>query len=72
MEVNQRPWVAVSEVYDHFGYRSQKVALNAINAGNFPVTTFKAGRVRVIHREVYDAYFRQHRDTGLADLQLPQ
>lgn len=64
-----KPWVPVSEVYDHFGYKSQKSALAAITAETFPVETFKAGRVRAIHRDVYNAYFAQFRDAGLARIE---
>lgn len=61
----QKPWMPVSEVYDHFGYKSQKSALNAITNGNFPVETFRMGRLRAIHRDVYNAYFAQFREEGL-------
>lgn len=66
--VGKRPWVPVSEVYDHFGYKNQKSALTAITMGKFPVETFRVGRVRAIHREVYDAYFDQFKDEGLERL----
>lgn len=61
----QKPWVPVNEVFDHFGYRTQKSALNAINNGAFPVETFRVGRIRAIHRDVYNAYFAQFREEGL-------
>lgn len=64
-----KPWVAVGRVYDHFGYKSQKSALNAISKGTFPVPTFKLGPIRAVHQEVYDEYWRRHRDEGMAELE---
>ena len=64
----EKPWMPVKEVYDHFGYKNHKSALAAITAGTFPVETFRAGRVRAIHRDVYNAYFAQFREEGLARL----
>jgi len=63
-----KPWVPVSEVFDHFGYKNQKSALAAIPARTFPVDTFRVGRVRAIHRDVYNQYFGQFREEGLARL----
>ncbi|WP_394131967.1 hypothetical protein [Marinobacter nauticus] len=61
----QKPWMPLKDVYDHFGYGNQKSALNAINKGSFPVETFRVGRIRAIHRDVYNAYFAQFREEGL-------
>lgn len=65
---SQRPWVRLSEVFDHFGYKNQKSALNAVCSDTFPVKTFLVGKVRAIHRDVYDEYFRRHREEGLQKL----
>ena len=66
--MQQKPWVPVNEVFDHFGYKNQKSALAAITAGTFPVETFRVGRIRAVHRDVYNAYFGQFRDEGLERL----
>lgn len=68
MSIKEKPWVPVSDVFDHFGYKNQKSALAAITAGTFPVATFRIGRIRAIHREVYNTYFGQFRDKGLAEM----
>lgn len=64
----QKPWVLVNDVHDHFGYKNSKSALSAINMKTFPVETFRVGRYRVIHRDVYKAYFDQFRDEGMVRL----
>ena len=67
--MTERPWYALNEVHDHFGYRTHKSALNAVSKGCFPVETFVVGGVRAIHRDVYDAYFERHREAGLKRLE---
>jgi hypothetical protein len=66
--MTDRPWHALNEVHDHFGYRTHKSALNAISKGTFPVETFVVGGIRAVHRDVYDAYFNLHREAGLKRL----
>lgn len=64
----EKPWVPVKEVYDHFGYKNQASALSSITQGSFPVPTFRLGRIRAIHRDVYNAYFAQFSEEGLSQL----
>jgi len=64
----QKPWMLLSEVYDHFGYKNQRSALSAVTLETFPVKTFRVGRHRAVHRDVYKAYFDQFRDEGLERL----
>lgn len=66
--MSERPWLAVSEVFDHFGYKTQKSALNAIHKGTFPVETFVVGGIRAVHRAVYQEYFHRHQEVGLSKL----
>lgn len=64
------PWVAVKDVCRMYGlaYPSAK---NSINAGTFPVPTYKVGKTIVIDRAVHETYFRHMREVCLSKLQLP-
>lgn len=59
------PWVSVQDVCHMYGltYESAK---NKIAAKNFPVLTYKVGKMHVIDRAVHEEYFRIQRERGLA------
>ena len=59
------PWVAVEDVCHMYGltYPSAK---NKIASKNFPVLTYKVGKIHVIDRQVHEEYFRRQRERGLA------
>ena len=68
----ETPWVDVRDVCHLYGV-GYGTAKNQIAAGTFPVRTYKVGKKhvidRVVHEEYFhDAYFRLHREQGLAAL----
>lgn len=63
----ETPWVDVRDVCHLYGV-GYGTAKNQIAAGTFPVRTYKVGKKHVIDRAVHDAYFRLHREQGLAAL----
>lgn len=61
------PWVKLKDVHDLYNLTLES-ARNAIQAGRFPVSTYKLGNDIVIDREVHEEFFRQKREAGLACL----
>lgn len=60
-EVWEIPWYDIDDVYPYFGYVNRRAAVRAIRVGTFPCPTYiLSGRKRVIDREVFDDFFRQH------------
>lgn len=63
----ERPWVALKDVCDQYGMTIGS-ARNAVNAGRFPVPTYKIGRLIVIDRVVHEEFFSRQREAGLRAL----
>ena len=64
----QLPWIALKDVAPMFGLRYQ-TCKNLVHQGKFPVDTYKLGRIRVVDREVLQAYFIAMRERGLRAMQ---
>lgn len=63
-----RPWVALNDVHELYGYSSVRSAYNAVAAKHFPVETYKLGRMIVIDKAVHEEFFAAHRRAGLSAL----
>lgn len=66
--MNDRPWRAINEIHEQFGYKSIKAAQNAISSGCFPVETYVLAGRRVVDVEVMNAFFQHHRERGIEKL----
>lgn len=64
-----RPWRTIAEVYQQLGYKSEKAAKNAVASGCFPVDTYLLAGKRVVDVEVMNAFFQQHRESGIKKLE---
>jgi len=61
----EKPWVALKDVYEHYGMSNMGSARNAVAANRFPVPTYKMGRLIVIDRVVHEEFFESRRRAGL-------
>lgn len=61
------PWVDVKDVCHMYGY-TYLTAKGKILKNEFPVKTYKAGKLHVIDRDVHEEYFRLQKEAGLLAL----
>jgi hypothetical protein len=58
------PWYAVEDVCAHFGV-TFPTAKNQIQRDEFPVPTYRVGKLLVVDKIVYDEFFERRRLAGL-------
>ena len=65
----EMPWYEIGAIYDYFGYKNRRAALNAIKDGRFPAPTYiLAGRMRIIDSAVLQEFFQRKEQAGLDQL----
>lgn len=62
-----KPYYNVEELAEIVGV-TPKGLLNAVSRGNFPIPTYKLGRMRVADKKVVEKYFEEKRAEGMAQI----
>ena len=62
-----KPYLGVNEL-SHLMGMSQQSVLNAIHRDNFPIPTYKLGKLRVADKLVVEAFFQNQREIGLEQI----
>jgi predicted DNA-binding transcriptional regulator AlpA len=60
-----KPYYTMPELADLLSM-SRKGLLNAVSRGDFPIPTYKLGKLRVADKQVVEFYFEQKRAEGLS------
>jgi hypothetical protein len=60
-----KPYYTVPELAD-LTNMTPKGVLNSISRGDFPIPTYKLGKLRVADKQVVEFYFEQKRAEGLS------